>query len=139
MTLQNFESKGNARVSASVALMSPACSHHIIRVLSMLVWQFRSMAELVPEIVALRDQPSVLRASVRVVPSCPRSIAERNLALAESMAELVELISDLRALKSLHRAEVVEQARVVNGSVIPARHRLRIVERDIRLLWRSCA
>jgi hypothetical protein len=38
------------------------------------------------------------------------------------------LISDLRALKGLHRAEVVEQARVVDGSVIPARHRLRTVE-----------
>jgi hypothetical protein len=44
------------------------------------------------------------------------------------MAELVELISDLRALKGLHRAEVVEQARVIDGSVIPARHRLRTVE-----------
>jgi hypothetical protein len=44
------------------------------------------------------------------------------------MAELVELISDLRALKSLHRAEVIEQARVIDGSVIPARHRLRTVE-----------
>ena len=36
--------------------------------------------------------------------------------------------SDLRALKSLHRAEVVEQARVVDGGVIPAMHRLRTVE-----------
>jgi hypothetical protein len=38
------------------------------------------------------------------------------------------LISDLRALKGLHRAEVVEQARTVDGGVIPARHRLRTVE-----------
>ena len=50
------------------------------------------------------------------------------LALVQSMAELVELISDLRALKSLHRAEAIEQARVVDGSVIPVRHRLRTVE-----------
>ena len=94
----------------------------------MLVWQFRSMAELVLEIVALRDQPSVLRRQRPGRPQLSAIDRRADLALVQSMAELVELISDLRALKSLHRAEVIEQARVVDGGVIPARHRLRTVE-----------
>ena len=42
--------------------------------------------------------------------------------------KISRLISDLRALKGLHRAEVVEQVRVVDGSVISAIHPLRTVE-----------
>jgi hypothetical protein len=91
--------------------------------LSMLVWQFpASRAGL--ENLNLLHQPSVLRRQRPVVPSCRRLTAERTL----SMAELVGLISDLRALEDLHRAGVVERARVVDVSVIPARHGLRTVK-----------
>jgi hypothetical protein len=89
---------------------------HIYAPVSMLVWQFRS------------HQPSVLPRQRQSGPQLSAMDRRADLALAQPMAELVELISDLRALKGLHRAEIVEQARVVDGRVIPTRHRLRTVE-----------
>jgi hypothetical protein len=71
---------------------------------------------------------SAERSPARQRPGRPQLSAidrRADLALAQSMAELVELISDLRALKGLHRPELVEQAWIVDGSVIPARQRYR--------------